>query len=1194
VTAARATPFAVPNADLGPGRVLLEASAGTGKTYTLVGILLRLLLEQRIERLDQALVVTFTIAATEELKTRVRAALERTLAATQRPDPDPFFRQLAAVPCAAARVREALLGFDQVAIATIHGFCKRVLEEAAFESREPFHLDFAADPVVLLEQAAADTLRACYDDAPTPRTLLLHEKQVKPKTLVEWYRLWQRYPDVRLQPERSDLDARLAAIADALPRAVEAFDACAAQQLARARWKKDQCPFDGFEHDAAAALAAFGRALRTDPARHVATLASVARCRLADRVHKNVLPLLTAQFFAACDPIANAFDGCWAHLRTELLLRMHDRVSARKRADHVLSFDDLLRRTHAALRDPQRGPRLCAALQARYRTALIDEFQDTDRLQFEIFDACFGSASLFLVGDPKQAIYGFRGADLRTYLAARDGAQRVHTLAVNHRSSEAMVRAVNRLFAGRFAFATAAIDVPQVRAHAAPGGLALEDPAGGEALCWRYVTAPAGADDTEPLPRDAVLKRVADDVAAEIVRLLRTVRKRDANGDERPVRPRDIAVLTRRNVEAVLIQQTLRRANVHAAIGKAGDVFETDEVDELDRFVHAVLQPGNLAAVRGALATRWCGLDAAAVQALDADDRALEQHLERFDRWRRIWVRSGFVPMIEQATVELAVVRRYLALQGGERRLTNVRQLVAMMHEAESVGRRSPEGLLEWLRRERANQDDLDYTVRELRLESDGDAVQILTMHGSKGLEYEIVFCPFLWGGVYPRRTEVVEIGEAHHGLAFDVGKESGDFHLAMAGQLGEDLRLAYVALTRARRRCYVHFGNAGSRANGSWRCGLAWLLGDGGASVGEPPWPDDWASVWANGSKQHAAKWPQRLEALVHDSGGAMALALVPDEPVVEPLAPEPLPPLRPAERPGRVVRARGMHSFTSIVAGAPPLDAVRDVADPAAYDAALPPLRGVHAFARGAAAGQCLHDVLEHVDLGALEPEATRTLVRATLAAHGLAEPSAHAGDVDPVPAVVQLLHDVAAARLPDGPTLGVLCGGARQAEWEFLLPAERAAVPALAALFAASGSAIAAAQAERLRALPAPALRGFLLGFVDLVAEHDGRFWVLDWKSNHLGADGGAYGDGALRRAMVEHDYVLQYHLYVLALHRHLRRRRDYDPARHLGGVCYVFLRGVQPGANRGLFVDRVPPALVEAMDRWLGGGERGGAP
>ena len=282
-------------------------------------------------------------------------------------------------------------------------------------------------------------------------------------------------------------------------------------------------------------------------------------------------------------------------------------------------------------------------------------------------------------------------------------------------------------------------------------------------------------------------------------------------------------------------------------------------------------------------------------------------------------------------------------------------------------------------------------------------------------------------------------------------------------------------------------------------------------------------------------------------------------------------------------------MVSAAPLAGGA--LDPAPDLADPAATTVVAAAPRGIFAFARGAAAGQCLHDVLEHCDLGRLEPDATTALVRTTLAAHGLVDAGAHPGELDPVPTVVRMLHDVANARLPGGPRLGELCGGARAAEWQFLLPAEQASVATLARLFATLGSAAAKAQAPRLLAMSGPALRGFLVGFVDLLAEHDGRYWVLDWKSNHLGCTPDDYGPPALAAAMQEHDYVLQYHLYVLALHRHLRRRlRDYDPARHLGGACYVFLRGAEPESDRGLFCDQVPVPLVLAMDAWIGGEAR----
>jgi exodeoxyribonuclease V beta subunit len=1192
-------PFDLQRAELAPGVVLLEASAGTGKTYTLVGILLRLLLEGRIERLEQALVVTFTIAATEELKNRLRAALHKALRATTEPESDPFFRDLAGRPGAADKLRRALEDFDRVGIATIHGFCKRVLEEAAFESHEPFQLDFTADPLPLLYRAAADSLRSLYEAAPSLRSALLYANKVTPEQLVGWYRLWQRYPHVPMQPPEPQPELHLASLQAAVDAATQLYDDQVIASLDRCQWKKGDVLFpDG----AAAAMRQFGDRLRTHPALVLDLLCELARDRLGGRVFVKSAHHLAHPFFQACNAIHTIAATAFEHLRASLLLRMEQRTGAHKRGEHVLSFDDLLVRCHQALRDPARGPALLATLQARYQVGLIDEFQDTDTLQYEIFATCFRDRTLFLIGDPKQSIYGFRGANLRTYLLARGDAARCHTLDTNYRSSGPMVDSVMATFVRPDPFAEPGIEMPMVRAAAGPGQLGLADPGSSDrigsptaALCWRYLTAdPARPDDASLQAKDLAEERILADVTAEIARLLRTAR-----ADGRPLQPHDFAVLTRTNKQAVAMQSSLRAAGIASAIGKAGDIFQTEELQELERFLYAVLHPTDLGAVRAAMATRLWGRSAADLAALERDEQKFEAELECLDRWRRTWLRSGFVTMIEQVLVDLRVHKRFLAWQGGERRLTNLRQLFELVHDAEHIGRLSPEGAFEWLQRQRAHQDEIDYALRELRLESDGDAVQILTVHGSKGLEYEVVFCPFLWDGKGPRGAEVIGTDDGGHELAFAMATNSRELQRAQAERLAEELRLCYVAVTRSKRRCYVHLGPIGTTKTGSWRSALAWLLSPNpvpsGVDERGQPCPD-WVEAWAKRCRTtECQRWYAELQQRVAASGGAMSLTLVPLEPASERLPPPPQPRLERARLVKHKVEARGLHSFSSLVSAAPlagtALDPAPDLADPAAPAAATVAPRGIFAFARGAAAGQCLHDVLEHCDLGRLEPEATTALVRTTLAAHGLVEAGAHPGELDPVPTVVRMLQDTAAARLPGGPRLGALCGGARAAEWQFLLPAEQASVPTLARLFTTLGSAAARAQAPRLLAMSGPALRGFLVGFVDLIAEHDGRYWVLDWKSNHLGDSPDDYGPAALAAAMREHDYVLQYHLYVLALHRQLRARlRDYDPARHLGGVCYVFLRGVAPDRDSGLFCDQVPVPLVLAMDDWIRGAQR----
>ena len=1179
-------PFDLHTASLARGTVLLEASAGTGKTYTLVGVLLRMLLEGVVERLDQMLVVTFTVAATEELKTRLRDALQRTLSAVDgAPEDDPFFLAMAAKPEAKARLRAAIDDFDQVVIATIHGFCKRVLDEAAFESHEPFELEFTADPVPLLYRAAADALRSTYEPEVSYRSAVLHKERITPDLLVHAYQLWQRHALLPMTPPQPRPAEHLQVLA---ARAVAAQAAWSeADLLLDLKWLKARKIFRG---DEGRAILDFAERLRRHPALALPELVELAPARLlAKHVSKKSKPNFDHSFFRACADLATTYDEAFAHLRADLLLRMHERVALHKQRLGTSSFDDLLVRTHRALHDPEHGQDLATVLQQRYRVALIDEFQDTDALQYEIFATAFAKGSLFLIGDPKQSIYRFRGADLHTYAKARDAADRRHTLAENHRSSPQMVDAVNAIFSRPSAFADDQITMPPVRAAAHAEQLQITGD-GDAVLRWRFV-GPSSANGWTA--RGEAEERITRDIAAEIVRLLRS----EARLDGRPLRPNDFAVLTRSNRQAVLVQSTLRDAGIPSAIGKAGDVFETDELAELQLFLQSVLQPGDLMRLRGALATRFCGHDLTSLLALDSDDAHFDDEIARFDRWRRLWLRGGFVPMVEQAMYELGVVRRFLAMPAGERRLTNFRQLFELLHDAEHGARLSPEGLFEWLQHERTHKDELDYTLRELRLESDGDAVQILTAHGSKGLQYEVVFCPFSWEGKDVRGAEIVVDANGQERLVFDIDEDDGDKRLALADRLAEDLRLAYVAVTRAKRRCYVHWGPIGSAQSGAHRSPLAWLLtgnpvAPGFGSDGKPA--PDWVEQAAERAKEvESPHWLANLQQRCAASSGRMSVELVPESPAVPRLQPtaatQSLAPLRHARKKRT---ARGLHSFTSITAGAPPLEPLADVVDAAVDTGPAPRATGIFGFARGAHAGQCLHTILEHVDWHDLAGDATRNLVQQTLSAHDLAVAGAHPGELDPVATVLQNLRDLAAARVHErGPTLAALCGGARIAEWEFVLPMPQASVRALADSLAEREPTFAQQQAERLRDLGTETLRGFLTGFVDLVAEHDGRYWVLDWKSNHLGDTLEDYHDEALHAAMVHHDYVLQYHLYVLALHRHLRSRLpDYAPERHLGGVCYVFLRGAAQGRTTGMFHDTVPARTVLALDHWLGGGDR----
>jgi len=1173
--------FDLMTAPLSGGTVLLEASAGTGKTYTLVGLLLRQLVEKEIEHIGQALIVTFTVAATEELKNRVRQTLLQTLAAVHRSDDDPIIAALARKPDAERILRRALDDFDQVSIATIHGFCKRLLDESAFESREPFALDFVADALPYLHNAAADALRSLYTPEVSTQAALLQLARFDPQSLVRLYRLWQRYPDVGLEPAQPDLETHCAAVRDAVDVAAGRLDQDACEVIEKLNWGSGKSLAPVASRYSTERLL---QRLEADALLALPELIAFSHNRLDKNLKRTGRPPLTHEFFRACDAVESAATTAQAHLRAALLQRMHARLEEAKLADHALDFQDLLSRTHTALHDGERKAVLLAAIRTRYRTALIDEFQDTDRLQYEIFATCFHERPLFLIGDPKQSIYGFRGADLEAYDDARRDATDRFTLATNYRTSSKLVDAVQHTCGQPGAFLSDSIDLPDVTAKAGADELLLGDD-DAPPLQWRFV----GIDGLDT--RGGMLSagdsetRIAKDVAAEISRLLRS----DTRRDDRPLRPGDIAVLCRTNAQATLVQDHLRAAGVISAIGKAGDVFATEELQELIRLLLAVLQPRNLQACRAAMTTRIYGLDATALNDLDED--AFNGKLFCFEQWRHIWVRRGFFAMKERMLADLDTTARLLVLRSGERRLTNLQQLCELLHHAEHDNRLSPEGLLDWLHHERIHHEEIDYQLRELRLESDDDAVQVLTVHGSKGLEYDVVFCPYLWHAREARGDAVVETGNGRD-LVFSMYNDHQHKPRAEVARLAEDVRLTYVALTRARRRCYVHIGPMG-KVHLSALCWLLAPLPPAEQRDVEGDRDGQWLSNWAAAIKNEPSRIAESVDRLVEAYPSLMTRVDVAAAPDPETVVPPPAPAIGPPRRAVREPRVRGLFSFSSLIAGTDHEPVARDTRDPAKPPRTETVPQGIFAFARGPAAGNCLHTVLEYHDWDGADDAKLTKLVRNTLSDCGLADRSAHRGDIDPCAVVVANVGDLAAALVaPRGPSYGELCGGQSSPEWHFTLPAADSPIHQLARCFADSDSEVARRYAPRLSSRPPRIMRGFLTGFVDVVAEHDGRYWVVDYKSNHLGNDVADYGHAALAEAMHDHDYVLQYHLYALAVHRMLRQRLvDYDYDRHFGGIGYVFLRGVVRGDTNGTFFDRPPAALIESMDGWAAGHLKG---
>ncbi len=1232
------------------GVTVVEASAGTGKTYCLVGLVLRLLLERRVDDVSQLLVVTFTRAATQELVARLRSAFTevcRLLAGegeSEDKSEDDFFRQLAETyrgDAEALRIaREALVRFDDLTVSTIHGFCQRVLADAAFESGEPFDVELVENAAPLLAGAARDVWRNLVYGAPAVVT----DEGLTPESFLADWRHWRRHPRTEVLPPPATLEAATARLEESRQALSTDWDLGKVRLLLEPRRFLRGTYFGGGALlDRLRAADAFCRDAEPSGLRAVRELA-------ADRLEPSLFRrdrrgVGEHPVIAACGAFAARIEEARHALRCRFVADLDARFEADKREALTWTFDDLLRRLLSALDDEQRGRALERAVRWRYRAALIDEFQDTDQIQYRIFRRLFGRGPMVLIGDPKQAIYRFRGADVFAYLDARRHAGRIYTLGRNWRTEAPLVEAVNAVFSPAprpFVFEQIAFEPAAAARPAAP------EPPDRPPLQWLWVPRFRTRDQTRSAIEAAV--------SAEIRRLLAGDPAGLPSGDaDRELSPGDLAVLVRTNHQAASLQAALRAAGVPSVVGRSGDIFLSEEMAELETLLAAVADPGDAGRLRAAWATRLWGDDAGTILDLSRDDDAkhnddanshganrrddgaFARRLERFAAWRDEWRRRGFMPMIQRLFAERRVRRRLLASVAGERRLTNLTQAVELLHAAERGRHLSPAALLTWLAGERSRE-RRETEDAELRLESDAEAVQVSTMHRAKGLEYEVVFCPYLWQARAAGRLPV----QAHAGsrLVLDYGSEDLDRHRsqAEAERLSEEARLAYVALTRARRRCYVVWGDVPGR-DGPESSALGYLLhgrpaAATAASIGERV---ERALAEVEARRE---SWRRDLERLVARHPEVMELRSLEEMPEA--------PPGRAGAAAGRVPRPRrfrgsiprpwSLESFSSLSRGGTAGGEAPDVADPempetsplaageagpaagdeppagAAPGDALPEAiqDPMAAFARGRRAGSCLHRVLEHCDLARLDHPDTERQIAEALRRHGLDDPRHHdpdggrsggrlpggrRPDFDPAAAVHDLLRRLAAAPVPGaGFCLGAVPRHRWLVEWKFTLPLGRITPRRLAEAFRAHGhGTVAGETAARLETLGRGEVHGYLTGFVDLIFPHGERWYLIDWKSNYLGPNTEAYDRDGLWRAMSHHHYVLQYHLYLLALHRFLRQRlAGYDYQRHVAGAFYVFLRGLEtpPAASQdpatGWYADAPPRALIEALDELLESG------
>ncbi len=1194
------------------GSRLIEASAGTGKTWTIAALYVRLVLGhgganayRRPLMPSEILVMTFTRAATRELSNRVRERLVEAAAYFRAEAPakrdaylDALLEELpdhTARQQAAHRLQLAAETMDEAAIFTIDAWCQRMLREHAFDSGNLFDEELLSDEAALYEDAVHDywrqqvyplaepalrvLLSACRDVAALARSV--RELAFRPGAANAHGREALGAMLARVQREQQ---AALAALKEGWTERADRMEAWIAAQ----RDANPKC-FNGTKLRADS-LAKWFAALRdwaSDPALAEPDMNATPWFRLTpagmiDACAKGFAPEIPADFEAVA-PLRKALDAI-EPLRHHVFRHAAATIAARmdelKRQQRLFGFADMLERLRSAL-EGANGPALCQRIVSQFPVAMVDEFQDTAPSQYRIFNLLYRVAAndpelgLFLIGDPKQSIYGFRGADIHSYLDARRATEgRHYQLGTNYRSTAQIVAAVNQVFLhaegmagqggfarGAFRFRTGQGNPLPFEAVAANGREERLVGAQGD------IQALTAGCTLEQLGADAYREYFAEQCAEHIACLLNDEATGFVGGKDgfRRLQPADIAILVRDRREAAAVRKSLQRRLVPSVyLSDKDSVLASEEAADVLRWLAAVANPLDGQLARTAFATRTANLPLAELAQFSADELAWERRVEQLKEWHFIWQRQGVLAMLRRFIHDLGLPAQLLARPGGERSLTNLLHLAELLQQA-SRQLEGEQALIRWLAEQIRDESDSG-DERVLRLESDAELVKVVTVHKSKGLEYPLVYLPFAVTArkVDKRNRIYFEYTDADGERRLDMHLSEEGQEAAEAARLQEDLRLLYVALTRARHFLWLGVAALPARKkdeNLLHDSALGYLL-----TGGEPLPAGQLLESW----QQLRGGCDAISVALLEASVPVTRLARAVQRPPLEaPLAYQ-----------GDFERDWAVGSFSSLArrSGGEPLPAPMHAAQETLLEGEEEPAvqriedTAWHRFPRGSVPGNFLHEQLEALareGFAAIHQEhyAERAARQIKRAGWGHREAD-----------TLEWLKAIAGTPLPPlGSALDAV--SSLLPEMEFWFPSER----------------LDTAQLDRLcrqhlldgiarPALPQRELHGMLKGFCDLVFEHEGRYWVLDYKSNALGGSDAAYHKAALAHGMAAHRYDVQGAIYMLALHRLLRTRLGdaYDPAAQLGGAIFYFLRGVGNEQTRGCYL--LPPhaALLDGLD------------
>ena len=1166
---------------------LIEASAGTGKTYTITTLFCRLIaLGYPVESI---LVVTFTEAAAAELKLRVRTRLFDTLislsneACKDEDDLIQFLRQESQAALICQRFSHALNCFDQSSIMTIHSFCMKVLKEHAFESHSYFDIELVPDRSLFLNQVSHDFFMIHVNSQDTLFLSYLNQRQVTPQSFISSFGKAVSRSDLVTIPLCADFEnifdeyrQVLKKIHDILvTRSGEIIELLLNHNgINKRSYSKKNIP---------AWLEASWKKLEVKKENTLLkmsekgdTLFKFTQTRLAQYTEQGaVLP--EHEFFELCEKLLgfyDVFENNLISLKIKFLTFFKKELEKVKKVQGICFFDDLVNDL-AAVFENKDSFNLQKAVRQTYKACLIDEFQDTDPRQYEIFSKFFSftdNTPFFMIGDPKQAIYAFRGGDIFAYLKASKECDQSFTLQKNYRSAPWLVKGINEIFSGRpNPFLFEQIEFLKVSTPDTVENFLIEGKKDIPPLQFCFIKR----DELEVDKRGFVSKETASKiipniVARDIAALLESDKRLTNNqiSGSKKTTPKDIAVLVRTNKQAQQIQKALSDFSIPSYLSKTGSVFDSSQARDLHDILLAVYNPGNSNYIRAALCTSVFGFTSKDIIELNENQEILYQWQERFMAFKQNWDSKGFAPMIMALFHhEDAFLKSNPGLD--ERGMTNFYHLVELISNTDIERQLSAYYLIKWYTRQLSGESRKE-SIDELRLETDKKSVAIVTIHKSKGLEYPIVYLPYLWEGQRksPSENILFHDPDKEHGLTLDLRSKTGSEDVAASAiyyekeDKAEQRRLLYVALTRASAMCRVFWGGFNTIETSA----LGLLLHDSDCKDG---WQNDQSMI--NDLEQFKSQASQTvlIESYVDKSINPFM-----DQASLQKTSLS-------AKQITRGIQASWkMSSFSAIIHNSSdptPFLKQKHLNQESLDISKKETLITLSDFPKGAGSGDFFHSIFETLDFTSDAREIANQ-VKAKFDQFGFSD----SGMLNTATASVKEVLETKLVTKKRQFCLRDIKPDQRFNEMEFIFPVNSFNTASIIKAFEQSNfKSKISGYLKKLSQLTTNSLKGFIKGFIDLVIHHKDKWYIVDYKSNFLGKTYESYSQDAMLHAMSEHHYFLQYYIYTVAFHRYLESRlKGYDYNTHFGGVFYLFIRGMHPGfgSQYGVFHDRPEKSAI----------------